>query len=164
MADKGYGNFGRLHKSRTQNSEFPYLDDDNHENVDDDLDDKIKKRVKNKTNSSVGKSDFMATRDKFYFVAGNTKLSDCFVNPGKVLVEVISYARMFNPVPALGKGKKTVGGSSFPNGVGNFRVGDSIIGKNEEIASVCEILCRRTKNNPANNEIAFSYICGNPEY
>ena len=36
-----------------------------------------------------------------------------------VLEKVVSYARMFSPVPKLNRGPKVGGGASFPSGVGS---------------------------------------------
>ena len=123
MTDKGYGNNGKFQKPRVQNTSYPYVEDADDSISDDKVDPSIKLKLKKKINTPVGKTDFFADlgTDKFYFVGGNTKLSDCFENPGIVLAEVISYARMFNPVPALNKGPRVTGGSSFPNGVGNSK-------------------------------------------
>jgi hypothetical protein len=101
---------------RINNTNYPYTDDDNADPIDAEVDDDVKHIIKNKTNSVTTINDPLASlgSDKFYFVAGNTKLRDCFENPGIILKEIISYARMFNPVPALNKGKKVGGGSSFP--------------------------------------------------
>ena len=122
MSDKGYGNFGNMQKERQRNSEYPYTKDP--DPIEDDLvDPSVKRKVKKKAANFAGKSDFLSklSTDKFYFVGGNTKLNDCFEHPGIVLEKIVSYARMINPVPDMYKGKKTAGGSSFPNGVGNFR-------------------------------------------
>lgn len=121
MTDKGYGNMGKLHKNRSRNSSFPYVDKS--EPVEDDLDLLTKTKIQKKIAPAQGKTDFHSdlSTDKFYFVAGNTKLSDCFERSGLVIEKITSYARMFNPVPKLNKGPKVGGGSSFPNGVGNFK-------------------------------------------
>lgn len=122
MTDKGYGNFGNFQKERSRASSFPYIEDPQ-DSLDDGNDDDIKNKIKKRTTIGLGKSDFHADlgTDKFYFVAGNTKLRDCFENPGVVLEKIVSYARMFSPVPALNKGPRVTGGASFSNGVGNFR-------------------------------------------
>jgi len=122
MADKGYGNFGNFQKDRSRASKFPYIEKPE-DTPDDNVEDEVKNKVKKRIGIPAGKTDFHADlgTDKFYFVAGNTKLRDCFENPGIVLEKVVSYARMFSPVPALNKGRKVGGGVSFANGVGNFR-------------------------------------------
>lgn len=123
MTDKGYGNSGNFQKQRSRNASYPYIKEPQGDFDIDDVDPEVKKRLKKKISNPTSKSDFFADlgTDKFYFVGGNTKLSDCFENPGFVLEKIVSYARMFNPVPALNKGAKATGGSSFPNGVGNFK-------------------------------------------
>jgi len=122
MSDKGYGNFGNMQKERQRNSEYPYTEESDPVEYDS-VDPSVKRKIKKKTANFAGKTDFHSKlgTDKFYFVGGNTKLSDCFIQPGVVLEKIVSFARMINPVPGMYKGKKTAGGSSFPNGVGNFQ-------------------------------------------
>jgi len=123
MTDKGYGNFGNFQKERSRSASYPYIEDPQDLEVDDKIDPDVKAHIKKKISAPTGKNDFFADlgTDKFYFVGGNTKLSDCFEQPGTVLEKIVSYARMFSPVPSLNKGARVTGGSSFPNGVGNFR-------------------------------------------
>lgn len=122
MSDKGYGNMGKIQKQRNAGDSYPYQEPVSH-HEDDDLDPEIKKKVRKKSGTGTQKTDFYADlgADKFYFVGGNTKLIDCFINPVEVLKEVVSYARMFGSVPKMYKGKKVAGGATFPGGVGNFR-------------------------------------------
>ena len=124
MTDKGYGNFGRLHKNRVRNSSFPYVDPDTKSIDDDETDLSVKTKIHKKINNVAPVNDPLSGVgvDKFYFVGGNTKLSECFENTKVVLEKISSYARMFSPVPKLNKGTTTgPGGASFPNGVGNYR-------------------------------------------
>lgn len=127
MTDKGYGNSGKLHKSRKTNNAYPYRDPDESEPLDDEVPCKVKKKIKSKVASNAKTNDPYGSfsSDKFYFVGGNTKLRECFEDSGVVLEKINSYARMFSPVPKLNRGMKTgAGGSSFPNGVGSaLRIG-----------------------------------------
>ena len=77
-----------------------------------------------KTNYPVRTDTYaLGGTDPFYFAAGNTKLSDCFDRPDKVLEEVHALGDSMSPIPM--RTKKTSfgrgGGSSFPSGVGNFK-------------------------------------------
>lgn len=121
MPDKGYGNFGKLHKQRQTNKSYPYVEYS--DSVEDEEDFLVKQKINSKIGMDMKKSDSHSDlgADKFYFVAGNTKLTDCFNRPDSVLESIVSYARMFNPVPKLTRGPKVGGGASFPNGIGNFR-------------------------------------------
>ena len=120
MTDKGYGNFGNFHKERSRASSFPYVEDPT-DTPEDKTPASTKRKIKSKMSGPSSKADFHADlgTDKFYFVGGNTKLRDCFERPGMVLEKVVSYARMFSPVPKLNKGPKVGGGASFPSGVGS---------------------------------------------
>ena len=124
MTGKGYGHIGRYHKQRLRNSSYPYIDPDDTDLDEDEVSSDVKQKIHKKVNIVAPINDPMSSHgvDKFYFVAGNTKLSECFENTLLVLEKVVSYARMFSPVPKLNKGKITSpGGASFSNGVGNYR-------------------------------------------
>lgn len=124
MADKGYGNSGKIHTSRKINNSYPYRDPVELTDLDDEVDDSTKKKLNKKIGTDNKTFDPFGNYsvDKFYFVGGNTKLKECFEESSLVLEKITSYARMFSPVPKLNKGTKTSsGGASFPGGVGNFR-------------------------------------------
>ena len=118
----GYGlTSDKLHKSRKMGRIYPYIEiQDFGEYEDEETEDAIRSKldfpIQTDTYSAAG-------TDRFYFVAGNTKLSDCFERPDKVLEEVHSLGSSMSPVPmkrsrtSLGRGA----GSSFPSGVGNYR-------------------------------------------
>ena len=121
----GYGTLkGKFHFPRTSNSAYPYVDEDKHseeEFEDEDSSDAISSKsldfIKNDPFSHK-------STDSFYFVGGNTKLSDCFERPDDVLREVDALGDSMAAVPEMYK-RKSGGlgstGASFPSGVGSFR-------------------------------------------
>lgn len=121
-AGGGYGRISnRLHKPRQMGRIYPYIELDD---LDEFEDEETERAVVSKldfprkvdTYSSVG-------TNPFYFVAGNTKLSDCFERPDEVLREIHALGNSMSPVSykqkkiSFGRGS----GSSFPGGTGSFR-------------------------------------------
>jgi hypothetical protein len=102
--DLGYGTLEpKFHTDYQQSSKYPYLDDDvelpEEEVLDsDDVDEFIAKAGLGKTRVDFGAK---YGTDPFYFVAGNTKLSDCFSRPDEVLKEVEAMARTIKQKPYL---------------------------------------------------------------
>lgn len=122
MTDSGYGSIKpRFHVPRSKNPVYPYIDPDIEEEYDDD---ESEVAITSKIDFPfVG--DTFATKDPFYFVAGNTKLSDCFERPDQVLAEIHAMGSSMSPIPNLYKNKGPgLGGSSgasFVPGVGSFK-------------------------------------------
>ena len=109
----GYGlTKDRFHKPRKLSSAFPYLSDDPY--ADEDFEDpETEMAIANKLQKApVGGKGDRKSADPFYFVAGNTKLSDCFFRIDKVIEEVMSLGDSMSPIPSLYKGPKTSGGSA----------------------------------------------------
>ena len=120
--DRGYGrNTNRLHKPRQMGSVYPYIEEDEVGEYEDEdssaaISKKVHTPVKTDPFSKIG-------TNPFYFVAGNTKLSDCFERPDEVLKEIQALGDSMSPIPMRTK-KTSLGrasGASFPGGVGNFR-------------------------------------------
>jgi len=123
--DLGYGRTkAKFHKSRSAGSLYPYIELPDLDEYDDD---DTEAAIKSKT-PLIFKTDPFASKgtDKFYFVGGNTKLSDCFERPDDVLKEIHAMGDSMSPVPSLYKGKTSTStgraaGASFPAGVGSYR-------------------------------------------
>ena len=97
----GYGILNpKTQLPRQMGGEFPYIEKD--DSGDEDFDDESTDAVSTKYQSYTP-SDFLsaAGQQPFYFVGGNTKLSDCFWNPGKVLNEIASFGNSMVPLPGL---------------------------------------------------------------
>ena len=117
--DLGYGTLEpKYHIEFEQSSSYPYLDDDVDLPEEDVIDDKDVDKFLAKTGLGRTRSDFGAKygTDPFYFVAGNTKLSDCFFRPDNVLKEVETMATALKQKPYMRQSarlskKGTVGGS-----------------------------------------------------
>jgi len=103
---------------RQLGAEFPYYEKE--DSVDDeDLDPESAEAVQKKYPADYRPSDFLgaAGNNPFYFVGGNTKLSDCFWKPGKVLKEIAAFSDSMVPIGGYYKGMgSSMGGSgaSFP--------------------------------------------------
>ena len=121
-AGLGYGiTSDRLHKPRQAGSIYPYIEVEDFEEYEDEeteesIISKIDFPIRIDTYSAAG-------TDPFYFVAGNTKLADCFERPDKVLKEVEALGDSMSPIPMRRSrtGLTRSGGSSFPSGVGNYK-------------------------------------------
>ena len=121
----GYGVLTpRFHKNRSANSSFPYEDPDNYDLSDVEIGDEAMKAVGTKS-LDYSPVDHMAGKknDPFYFVGGNTKLSDCFWRVEKVLLEIAAFGDSMAPIPQLNsrKGPSLTGygaAASFPGGGG----------------------------------------------
>tara|TARA_Y100000592_G_C5462508_1_gene314768 strand:+ start:162 stop:770 length:609 start_codon:yes stop_codon:yes gene_type:complete len=122
----GYGQIKNVHhKPRKANNSYPYREPD-HEDLEDFSDKDSEKAVASKT-LKVFKTDPLdyKSADSFYYVAGNTKLSDCFERIDSVLEEVHAMGDSMYSVPHAYKAKKKTNlgssGASFPSGVGSYR-------------------------------------------
>ena len=109
----GYGQIqNRFHAPRKLASAFPYFDDDPYSDDDfEDLDTElvIAKKIQKKP---VGGKGDRKSAGPFYFVAGNTKLVDCFFSIDRVLLEVHAMANSMVSIPNLYKGPKVGSGST----------------------------------------------------
>lgn len=121
----GYGTSSSRFNPRQSNSSFPYQDEDDEELDDSIFDDIDIIKVSKKINSPYLPSDFgaKAKTTKDYFVAGNTKLSDCFFRADKILLEIETFNNSLVPIPDLYKGSTRVGGPGafLPGGLGTQR-------------------------------------------
>ena len=88
-ADAGYGKLNPDKQlSRQQNSDFPYLTPDQYD-LDDVEDSDEEELVRSKSVSYITNDPYAGSAvNPFYFVGGNTKLSDCFNRPDDVLMEI----------------------------------------------------------------------------
>jgi len=125
----GYGAIKpRFHLPRTANSSYPYLDADPMDGAEVAVDDETIKSV-GKKSLDYSTVDHMAgnSTDPFYFVSGNTKLSDCFWRAENVLKEIFAFGDSMASVPQLTsrKGPSISGSgaaSSYQGGGGtNYR-------------------------------------------
>jgi len=122
----GYGQIKNVHhKPRKSNNSYPYRDPDI-EDLEDFSDEESEKAVASKT-LKVFKTDPLdyKSADSFYYVAGNTKLSDCFERIDSVLEEVNALSDSMFSVPGMYKTKKKTNlgrsGASFPSGVSSYK-------------------------------------------
>ena len=115
--DLGYGRTKeKFHKQRARAQSYPYPEPDlfDEEEVEEVISDKnIEKMMKKVPTMGYKITDPHddASAEKFYYVAGNTKLSDCFNRIDNVLVEVEATGKSINPVPGLHKGKNVMLGT-----------------------------------------------------
>jgi len=122
----GYGTDAGRFSHRLSNSNFPYNDfDDDEFFEEEDLETQIhQKKIINKTSpyAASGWGD-KAKVDKRYFVAGNTKLSDCFFRTDKILLEIEIFNNSLVPIPGLYKKSSMVKGSGpfLPAGIGSYK-------------------------------------------
>jgi len=122
----GYGQIKNIrHKPRKANNSYPYRDPDV-DDLEDFSDPESEKAVASKT-LKVFKTDPLdyKSADSFYYVAGNTKLSDCFERIDSVLKEVNALSDSMFTVPDMYKSKKKTNlgrsGASFPSGISSYK-------------------------------------------
>lgn len=121
--DTGYGKLNPDKQlSRQQNSDYPYVTPDQYdlEDLEDTEEDELirKKSVPFVTNDPYAGSAV----NPFYFVGGNTKLSDCFERPDEVLAEIGVMQSSMNTAPHIYKGRTAgSGGAAVHAKTGNFR-------------------------------------------
>ena len=98
----GYGQTkDRFHKQRAAQSTYPY-----HVNHDEDIDfeadeedlDAISSKLIKKLSFDPGAAKSV---DSFYFAAGNTKLSDAYFRPEKLILEIETFSNSISPIPGL---------------------------------------------------------------
>jgi hypothetical protein len=97
----GYGLLNpKVQVPRQLGSSFPYYEKDELDPEDEEIDQETADAVRKKY-SKYQPSDFSraAGSEPFYFVGGNTKLSDCFWNAGAVLNEIAAFANSMAPIP-----------------------------------------------------------------
>jgi len=113
----GYGILNpKTQLPRQMGGEFPYIEKE--DSAEEEYDEESTDAVSKKYQSHVP-SDFLraAGSQPFYFVAGNTKLSDCFWRPENVLQEIAAFSDSMVPIGGYYKGMgPAMGGSgaSFP--------------------------------------------------
>ncbi len=114
--DLGYGkSFNDKHKQRMSNGNFPYSDPDPFSELEyTEEDQELSQSVADKMYVPKTNDPGDASKtDPFYFVAGNTKLSDCFSRVDDVLLEVEVAKNSLSPtVGAWDKAPKASGGSA----------------------------------------------------
>jgi len=102
---KGLG-YGRLepefHVHKMQHDTFPYIEPDDHDDIEEQIDDETIDVFVRKTNMGHHITDFMSNKknNPFYFVAGNTRLSEGIAKNSMV------------PIPDLYKGREVALGGS----------------------------------------------------
>jgi len=121
--DKGYGKLNPDKQlPRQQNSEYPYVTSDQYDlgDVEDPEEDDL---IRQKSATFVTNDPFAGSAvNPFYFVGGNTKLSDCFERPDQVLAEIGVMQTSMNTVPHIYKGRGPSGkGAAVYAKTGNFR-------------------------------------------
>ena len=100
----GYGKLSnKFHKSRAMPGNFPFPEKDSLENIewtDEESEEAISKKIK-----KTSRSDFFSRKsvNPFYFVAGNTKLSDCFYRIEHVLEGIHALSDSMTTLPNLYK-------------------------------------------------------------
>jgi hypothetical protein len=116
-SDLGYGKIQpTFQNQRQRGSQFPYVEPS--EDVSDvEIDDESLSAVGKKSPNYLA-NDPYATSDPFYFVGGNTKLSDCFWKIDSILNEVNTFGNSLVAIPGLYKGMGPGlgnSGASFPS-------------------------------------------------
>lgn len=108
---------------RQMGDQFPYIEkeDSSEDEFDEESNDAVSKKYQPYT-----PTDFLraAGSQPFYFVAGNTKLSDCFWRSDRVLNEIAAFSDSMSPVPGLyknpGPGLSSPGAAfPYPGGGGS---------------------------------------------
>ena len=112
--DLGYGrNSNKFHKPRSLSGNYPYQEESDYDS-DTDWEDEESRTAIDSKSPSHKKSDPFSKKstNPFYFVAGNTKLSDCFSRPDDVLAEIHAMANSLVPFPAMNKNRTNFSGGS----------------------------------------------------
>lgn len=100
-SDLGYGTTKpKFQLPRQTGEQFPYVAPDNYDLDDVQIDDETMSSASDDT-IDYHKGDPYANNknNPFYFVAGNTKLADCFWRTDKVLLEISSFGDSMTSVP-----------------------------------------------------------------
>jgi hypothetical protein len=108
---------------RGMNSFYPYDDPDSLADEDIEIDEDSVQSVTKKSLDYYATDSLSAnSADPFYFVGGNTKLSDCFWRVSDVLREIASFSDSMSPIPQLnskrGPSMSGYGSSSVAPGSG----------------------------------------------
>ena len=113
-SDLGYGRVSpRFHASRQRADVYPYVapdeaaEDIENIDIDEDTIDAINSKIFTLGSTSMDPFAINKT-NPFYYGAGNLKLSDCFLRPDKVLLEIDVAARSMYPIPHMYKGRKVM--------------------------------------------------------
>lgn len=106
-SDLGYGTLNpRYQLPRSSNTSYPYTDEDS---IDEDEEDPEGEDVEalHKMSLNYKAGDAFADKkvDPLYFVAGNTKLSDCFWRTDEVLLEIAAFGNSVSAMPHVYKRK-----------------------------------------------------------
>ena len=128
----GYGQLNPTKQlPRQMQGSFPYTDEDQIDNKtrdeENEYEDSDVTKMQNKMGRKLSIDPLAASgTDPFYFVGGNTKLSDCFRYPDKVLLMIEATGKSLVPVPGMYAKNFDAGiggssGAAFPSGVGNFK-------------------------------------------
>ena len=102
---------------RSRNTSYPYQDPDLYEDEEDPEEEDVDALRSKSLNYLAGDSLAGAKTDPLYFVGGNTKLSDCFWRPERILEEIADFGDSMSPVPQAykNKGPSLTGyGPAFP--------------------------------------------------
>ena len=114
----GYGVLDpKFQLPRSSNSSYPYKDADQYEDAEDPDEEEIEAIHKKALNYKAGDHFAGNKVDPLYFVAGNTKLSDCFWRTDQVLAEISAFGNSISPMPQVykKKGPSITGyGPAFP--------------------------------------------------
>tara|TARA_B100000131_G_C18059831_1_gene589981 strand:+ start:35 stop:610 length:576 start_codon:yes stop_codon:yes gene_type:complete len=122
--DRGYGRLEpKFHNPRQAGSVYPYIEV---EELDQFEDEESENAIEKKSGMPIMYDPFSsAAIDRFYFVAGNTKLSDCFERTDSVLKEIHALGDSMASIPGAYKNRGPgFGGSSrssFVPGVNSFK-------------------------------------------
>ena len=104
----GYGIITpKFHSHRSLNGSYPYKEPDAYEDIlDIEIKDDSLEAVSSKS-LDYSATDSMAgnSSDPFYFVGGNTKLSDCFWRQEKVLREIAVFSDSMTSIPQMYKNR-----------------------------------------------------------
>ena len=115
-SDLGYGTLNpKFQKPRSSSKTYPYRAPDPYADLEDEPEES-KDAIRKKSIDYVA-TDSFAAADPFYFVAGNSKLSDCFFRTNLILREIAAFGDSMSPIPQAykGKGSSASGqGSAFP--------------------------------------------------
>lgn len=92
--DLGYGKTAAtFHNQRSRNSTYPYTDPDEYDDLEyDEGDIENVSAVQSKSLNPHPTDSYAGYKNNpFYFVAGNTKLSDCITHPGQIIIALTQY-------------------------------------------------------------------------
>ena len=134
-SDLGYGTTNpKFSLPRMRGSTYPYIEPDLYEDEEEPDEEDVEALRKKSTGYVATDSLAGNGTDPFYFVGGNTKLSDCFWRTDDVLEEVAAFGDSMSPIPQMhkGKGSSLTGyGAAFPyqgGGGTNYRRTGSLQG------------------------------------